>query len=97
MEEEPIRITKLLWDEWNITHIARHKVIQQEVELSLTDKNAIFLKAKQGRIMVLGRAEARLITSVLNEQETSGVYYVITARDMSKKERAFYRARGGEK
>lgn len=44
--------------------------------------------------MVLGRAETRLIATVLNEQEMNGVYYVITARDMSKKERAFYRERG---
>lgn len=94
MGRNQIRIIKLLWDGWNVTHIARHQVTPEEVELSLSDRNAVFLKAKQGRIMVLGRAETRFIATVLNEQEMNGVYYVITARDMSKKERAFYRERG---
>ena len=47
--------------------------------------------------MILGCAEKRLITTVLNAQEIEGLYYVITARDMSKKERAFYRSRKEEK
>lgn len=87
-----IAITQLIWDDWNIEHIARHDLVPEDVARSLRDPKAIFLKAKQGRVMVLGRAERRLVTTVLNAQATSGVYYVITARDMSKKERALYRA-----
>ncbi|MCL4870624.1 MAG: BrnT family toxin [Anaerolineae bacterium] len=92
MEEIEIVITELIWDDWNVDHVARHNITIVEVEQPLRDKDAVFLKAKQGRVMVLGRAGARLITVVLNAQETDGEYYVITARDMSKKERAFYRA-----
>ncbi len=93
MDEIEITITQLMWDDWNIDHIARHNVVPEEVELSLSDPQAIFLQAKQGRLMILGLAKKRLITTVLNAQETIGLYYVITARDMSKKERAFYRSR----
>ncbi len=93
MDEIEITITQLMWDDWNIDHIAWHNVVLEEVELSLSDPQAIFLQAKQGRLMILGLAKKRLITTVLNAQETIGLYYVITARDMSKKERAFYRSR----
>lgn len=93
MDEIEINITQPMWDDWNIDHIARHTVVPEEVELSLSDPQAIFLQAKQGKLMILGLAKKRLITPVLNAQETIGLYYVITARDMSKKERAFYRSR----
>jgi len=55
------------------------------------------IKARHGRIMVLGKAGSRLITTVLNEQGSEGVFYVITARDMAKKERAFYRTGKGKR
>lgn len=93
MEQLEAIITQLLWDEWNIDHIARHNVVPAEVRTALSDPDAVFIKAKQVRVMILGRADTRLLATVLNEQEASGVYYVITARDMSKKERTFYRVR----
>lgn len=92
MPEIKVIVTQLIWDDWNVTHIARHDVVPDAVEQSLSDPDALFLQAKQGRVMVLGRAGVRLLATVLNKQEGDGVYYVITARDMSKNERAFYRA-----
>ena len=92
MNPVAIVVRQIIWDDWNIEHISQHNVIPDEVELSLTDEHAIFLRAKQGRIMILGRANKRLITTILNEQSVEGTFYVITARDMSKNERAFYRS-----
>ena len=96
MEETYIVIENLIWDDWNIEHIALHKVTPDEVELSLTDENKLFIEAKLGRIIVMGRSDKRLLTTILNPQDTDGEYYVVTARDMSKKERSFYRAKGGK-
>jgi uncharacterized DUF497 family protein len=92
MEETQLVITELIWDDWNVAHVAHHNVTPENVEQSLADEHAVFIKAKLGRVMVLGRSSKRLIATVLSEQETSGAYYVVTARDMSKKERTFYRA-----
>jgi uncharacterized DUF497 family protein len=92
MESVTIVIRRLIWDDWNIEHISRHNVIPAEVELSLSDKHAVFLRAKQGRVMVLGRAKKRLLTTILNAQPEEGAFYVITARDMAKKERAYYQS-----
>jgi uncharacterized DUF497 family protein len=91
MEEIDITISKLIWDDWNIEHIAHHEVTTEEVEASLADTNAIYLKAKRGRVMVLGRTGSRLVTTVMNQQKNPQEFYIITSRDMSKKERAYYR------
>ena len=96
MKQLDVVIEELLWDDWNTAHIARHNVTPYEVEQSLIDEDVVFLRANHGRIMVLGRAGKRLISTILNEQEPTGVFYVITARDMAKKERALYRAQRGE-
>lgn len=97
MEQVNVVVEQLIWDDWNIAQIARHNVSPQLVENSLSDAHVVFLRAKHGRVMVLGRAGSRLITTVLNEQETKGIFYVVTARDMAKKERTFYRSQKGTK
>lgn len=68
MEPMALIIRQLIWDDWNVEHISRHNMVPAEVELSLADEHAVFLRAKQGRVMVLGRAKKRLITTILNEQ-----------------------------
>lgn len=65
MQSIEIIITELVWNDWNIEHIAHHNVIPDEVELSLTDEHAVSLQAKRGRVMVLGRAGNRLISTVM--------------------------------
>lgn len=91
-----IIIETLIWDDWNINHIKeRHDVEPSEVEASLLDEYVIFYTAKYERIFVLGRSGNRLITSVLHAQLNDGEYYVVTARDMSKKERVLYRQMKG--
>lgn len=92
MEPVTIVIRSLIWDDWNVEHISKHNVFPAEVELSLADENAVFLRAKRGRVMVLGRAKNKLITTILSAQADEGVFYVVTSRDMAKKERAFYRS-----
>lgn len=95
MQQIEVMITELLWDNWNSDHITKHQLTPADVELALTDKDAVFLRAKQERVMVLGRSNNRLLAIVLNQQVGTEQFYVITARDMSKKERAFYRAQKG--
>ena len=64
MEEVGVVVEELIWDDWNVDHIARHDVTPDVGERSLADEHAIFLRAKHGRIMVLWRAGERLITTV---------------------------------
>lgn len=84
-----VRIKSLVWDNWNVEHIGKHKVSLSEVEIALKDKQKKALKTYKGRLLVLGRAKKRLLSIVLALEEKQN-YYVVTARDMSKKERRFY-------
>ena len=80
-----IVIKKLIWDEYNIEHIKQHSVMKEEGEE--VAKNLIAHKiGKKGRYIAIGRSGARLLSLVLN-RKGPGAYYVVTARDSSRKER----------
>lgn len=81
-----IQIKKILWDDWNTEHIKKHEVTVYEVEEICSGKYKEQL-TYSNRIMVLGRTiGGRALAIILSEQQ-NGEYYVVTARDMSKKER----------
>jgi len=81
---------RVVWDDWNTSHIMRHHVSISEIEKALSDDRAIFLLTYNKRILALARSGKRLLAIVLNEEE-KGIFYIITARDMSKKERRVYK------
>ena len=85
------KLPKLLWDNWNTKHIVRHGVTTYEVEKAVKDKNAVYLEGKVGRQLLLGRFKKRLLAVVVNKDNKANSMYVVTARDMDKKERATYR------
>ncbi len=80
----------LIWDKTNIAHIAKHSLLPRQVDQLLLDPNRIFTTAKKDRIAIMGRTGKRLIIVFLNKQGKK--YYIATARDMDKKERAIYRS-----
>lgn len=80
-----IIIRKLIWDEWNREHINKHKVTIDEAEEAV--KNFIaHRKGKKGRYIAIGKSGTRLISLVIRRENT-GVYYPVSVRDSSKKER----------
>jgi len=85
---QKITIEKLIWDEWNITHISRHQIKYHEVEQACYHYLKA-LKTYNNRIMILGQSNnGKLITVILAKQIKNN-YYVVTARNMSKEERKF--------
>ncbi len=84
-----VQIKALVWDEWNSEHIKKHHVSIEEVE-ELCQGYYKNLPTYGERYLILGRTKAgRALTIVLARQKP-GVYYLITARDMSKKERRLF-------
>jgi len=80
-----IVIKKLLWDAYNIEHIKKHSITVGEAEEAV--KNFIsHKKGKRGRCIAIGKSGSRII-SLIVRRESVGVYYLVTARDSSKKER----------
>lgn len=89
-------IRRLIWDSWNVAHIARHKVTRDEVE-GVCHGNYVVGEAYKGRIMLIGTTQADRMLGVILENERDDIYYVVTARSADRKERSIYKGeQGGE-
>lgn len=88
-----IHINELLWDEWNVAHIARHGVTSQEVE-EVCRAGGMALQGGKGRLVFIGLTnDGRMLAVILGAepQAGEGVYYPVTARPAARKERQLYR------
>lgn len=84
-------IKRLVWDETNVTHIAKHGVSPEEAE-EVCQSEPVVQIGKKGRLLVYGLTKlGRMVTVVLDSEPEEGVYYPVTARPTSKKEREIYR------
>ena len=85
MIKKKLVIKRLIWDEWNIAHIARHNVIPQEVQ-EVCERRPVERKGHKNRIFLIGHTEKnRMLTVILNQAEQENVYRPITAYDASKR------------
>lgn len=76
---------KLVWDEWNIHHIARHHINLEEVE-EVNKSKHLFERGRDGTYQITGQTQSgRYLTIVLVPR--SGGFYPVTARDSDDKER----------
>lgn len=80
-----LKIRQLIWDSWNVEHI-KNKVEVIEVE-DICHSPIRSFKTYNKRLVILGgNKKGRLLTIIL-ASKSPGKYYVVTARDASKKER----------
>ena len=88
-------IRRLIWDSWNVSHIARHQVSPEEVDEVCHDKPAVS-KTYKGRMRVVGSTPGgRILTVILAPKYEKGAYYSITARPADRKERRNYEQKKG--
>jgi len=80
-----IKISQLVWDEWNIKHLKKHNVEKQEVEESIENIKT-HRKGYKGRVILIGRSGKRILSIVI-AKEGSNKYYIVTTRDADRKER----------
>jgi uncharacterized DUF497 family protein len=84
-----IVIRKLIWESWNIAHIARHDVTINEVE-DVCHGNYITSQTYKGRIRVVGpTSTGRMLTIILAPRE-EWAYYVVTAHNANTGEKLRY-------
>ena len=81
-----------------MAHISAHQVSPDEVE-ELCQGPYIDGEAKKGRIILIGpTSRGRMLAAILDPEPEAGVYYPVSARAASRKERRQYQqARGEEK
>lgn len=78
------------WDDYNTDHIGCHGVECDEVEEVFYGKHQIF-KSRGGRYTALGHSLQGRYLFVVFDYKSSGEARVITARDMTAKERKLLR------
>lgn len=81
-----VKISVFLWDDGNIDHVAAHGVTQWEVE-QVFRRHPKVRRAREGRYQAAGATEAGRHLVVHFRYLGNGVVRVITARDMTLKER----------
>ena len=89
-----IYIRLLIWDTWNVAHIARHQVFPEEVE-EVCKGGSVVREGYRGRIVLIGPAEAGRMLAIVLEGVGDDVYYVVTARPADRKERRVYQEEKG--
>ncbi len=91
-----LAITKLIWDAWNTTHIARHDVTPDEVE-EICSADPLVQATDKGRLVVSGKTAAgRFLVVILAPTSEPGVFYPITAYPASGKYRRIYEQEKGK-
>jgi uncharacterized protein len=90
-----ITIRFLIWDPWNVSHIARHQVTPEEVE-EVCHSAPVTSQTYKGRIRVISRTRRRrILTVILAPTAEQGVYYPVTARPADRRERRNYEEQRG--
>ena len=75
-----IVIRRLLWDSWNIAHIARHDVSPDEVE-EVCHGDYMASETYKGRIRVVGPTRVGRLLTVILAPEGAETYYTVTAHN----------------
>lgn len=94
-----IELRRLIWDDWNLTHIARHGVTQEDVEAVCHADPILYRESYKDRLVVLGEtADGRVLAVVLDPvpNEPPGIFYPFTARPAYRTERRDYFRQKGD-
>jgi uncharacterized protein len=84
-------VRKLVWESWNVAHIARHEVVPDEVE-EVCHGPYITRQTYDDRHLLIGPTRSgRMLVIILGPTDQAEVYYPVTARSASMKERRIYK------
>lgn len=94
-----ILVRKLIWDSWNVKHIARHQVNPDEVEAVCHTKPIVLRGQQKNRLVLIGETDEERLLAIILESQGRGIYYPITAYPAGAKDIALYKRlkhKGGE-
>lgn len=86
---EMVKIDKIIWDEWNVEHIARHGVVPSEVE-ELLHGSYILRESYRGRLKIVGRTKNGRFLAIAVHEDFENSFYLVTARDADLEEQTDY-------
>ena len=85
-----ITVRRLVWNDWNVAHIARHQVTPGEVEEVFRGKYVVRPSYKNRYAVTGPTSSKRILTVVVEPTERTGQFFPITARPASRQERREY-------
>ncbi|MCK4476376.1 MAG: hypothetical protein KAU16_06580 [Methanophagales archaeon] len=86
-----IYIRELLWNDWNIDHIARHNVSPHEVE-EVCYSNPSVSRARNKTLRIIGQTYSGRFLTIFLAPRGKGSYFVVTTREATEAERRrFYK------
>jgi len=83
-----VELSELQWDEFNVSHIEKHGVTITEIQEACLNQIDV-LSGYDGRQMLFGKTSNERYITVILAIKKKNIYYVVTARDTSKKERRY--------
>lgn len=84
-------IAELIWDDWNIRHIARHNVIPEEVEEVCESNNINVSKSRKQTYRIIGKTLAGRYLFIILALKGRSSFYIVTARDATFSERKLFK------
>lgn len=83
-------IKNLIWDEWNIEHIAKHGVKPDEAE-QICKGVHLLNKWKNNMYRVIGQTSGGRYLTIFLAPRAKHNYYPVTARDSTLREKRAYK------
>lgn len=81
-----LQIEELVWDSFNTKHILKHEVSISEVYEACQNIDKSF-SGRDNRIILIGKTRKDRKLTIILAQLEDNKYYLVTARDSSRKER----------
>lgn len=90
-----MRIRRLIWDDTNLEHIARHRVIPEEVDEVCLNEQSYATRIGRRRYQVIGQTRAGRYLTIFLDYPGGDIFYPVTARDATDWERRLWRRKRG--
>ncbi len=90
-----MRISAFDWDERNENHIAAHGISIVEVEEALFFRGPFYQRTRDGRYIAYAVTEDGRYLFIVFVLKSSARIRIISARDMTDKEKRYYKKRKG--
>ncbi len=88
-----VYIDNFEWDDNNLEHISCHGIRDHEVQETILFDKPIYLRGREHRYYAYGITEDGRYLFIVFAAKGAGTIRVITARSMTRTERAYYKER----
>ncbi|MBK5226262.1 MAG: hypothetical protein JJD96_06810 [Thermoleophilia bacterium] len=88
-----VRVRKLVWDDWNISHIARRQITPEDIDWLLIGMHPRprFDRGRSGTLAAWGKDERDRYLLLILAERSPGVFYPVTARPMTTCEKSRFK------